>query len=93
MAHPTCALARPPNAPSFDRTALAMHARKAFDALQEAYHAASCVRWLLVHVENVPSSHRYFTRTELKALHSVIDFEVERRLQIARTATASAPMP
>jgi hypothetical protein len=36
-------------------------------------------------MENVPISQRYFTRTELKALHAVIDSEVERRLRIARS--------
>ena len=65
----------------------------ALDALLEAYNAASCVRCLLVHVENVPDSHRYFTRTELKALHAVIDSEVERRLRIVHAAMGSAPMP
>jgi hypothetical protein len=44
-------------------------------------------------VENVRESQRYFTRTELTALHAVIDSEVERRLQIARAAVESAPMP
>jgi hypothetical protein len=52
-------------------------------ALHEAYLAASCVRCLLIHVENVPESQRHFTRTELKALHAVIDSEVERRLRTA----------
>ena len=84
MAHPTCALARPPHASSF--AALPKQATDAFDALQEAYHAASCVRCLLVHVENVRKSQRYFTHTELTALHAVVDSEVERRWQIAHAA-------
>ena len=60
--------------------------RTRFDALQEAYHAASCVRCLLVHVENIGKSQRYFTHTELTALHAVVDSEVERRWQIAHAA-------
>lgn len=87
MAHPTCALARHPNVSSF--AASRMQATAAFDALHEAYHAASCVRCLLMHLENVRDSQRYFTRTELTALHAVVDSEVERRLQIARTAASS----
>ncbi len=81
MAHPTCALARLPNVPSIDRAASAMSAANVFEALREAYHAAACVRCLLVHIEDVPESQRYFTRTELKALHSVIDAEIKQRLQ------------
>ncbi len=91
MTHPTCALARSPNASSFGRTVSAMQATDVFDALQEAYHAASCVRCLLMHVENVRESQRHFTRTELTALHAVVDSEVERRWQIARVAIQSAP--
>jgi len=69
-----------------------MQTRSAVAALQEAYNAASCVRCLLIHVENVPDSQRHFTRTELKALHAVIDSEVERRFRIVRTAMGPAPV-
>lgn len=61
-----------------------MQPTRAFAALQEAYHAAACVRCLLIHVEHVPTTHRHFTRTELNALHALIDSEVQRRLRIAR---------
>ncbi len=69
-----------------------MEVTHALDALQEAYYAASCVRCMLVHLEKVPTSQRYFTRTELAALHAVIGSEVQRCLQIARSAMASAPL-
>ena len=93
MAHPTCALAHPPNAPSPDCTVPTTQAATAQDNLQEAYHAASCLRCLLVQVENVRESHRYFTRTELAALHAVVDSELERRWQIVHTAAHSTPAP
>ena len=93
MAHPTCALARPPDAPSPDCTVQATQAATALDNLQEAYLAVSCVRCLLVQIENVRESHRYFTRTELAALHAVVDSEVERRRQIAHTSAHSAEHP
>lgn len=93
MAHPTCALARSPDAPSTHRTGPPTQAAAALDNLQEAYHAASCLRCLLVQVENVRESHRCFTRTELAALHAVVDSEVERRWQIVHTAAHSTPAP
>lgn len=83
----------PPNASSFGRTVSAMQTANAFDALQEAYRAASCLRCLLVHVENVRDSQRYFTRSELTALHAVVDSQVERRWQIAHAAIHAAPTP
>jgi hypothetical protein len=48
---------------------------------------------MLVHLEDVPISQRYFTQIELTALHAVVGSEVERHLQIARSAMVSAPMP
>jgi hypothetical protein len=72
---------------------LTMQVTHALDALQEAYCAAACVRCMLVHLEDVPISQRYFTQMELTALHAVIGSEVERRLQIARSAMVSAPTP
>jgi len=42
-----------------------------------------------MHVENLRESQRYFTRTELTALHAVVDSEVERRWQIARKTLES----
>lgn len=81
----------PPTASSFGPTASAMQVTDALDALQEAYRAASCVHCLLVHMEDVRESQRYFTRSELTALHAVVDSEVERRRQIAHSAIQSAP--
>jgi hypothetical protein len=91
MTDPARAPARCPKDLSGDHAASAAQATNAFDALEEAYRAAACVRCMPVHVvENVPDSQRYFMRSELKALHAVIGSEIERRLELARSVPSGA---
>lgn len=90
MAHPTCAPARPPTSPF---AVLSRRATDAAEAVNEAYLARTCVRCLLDHAVDVPRSSRYFTDSELRALHAVIDSEIDRRLLVARAAIEASPVP
>ena len=100
MVHPTCALARLPNAPpahEHSKTPLSapivLPSTLAADlsALREAYRAIACVHNLLLHVRSPHTPERDALRSDVEALVALINTEFERRVQAAKASATSMP--
>ena len=98
MLHPTCAPARPPNAPPAGESplhgaedhlaVLSKQATAELGALSEVYRAAACVHDLLLQARGSRRDESHVRHLEVKALVALVNSEFERRMQTAKATMA-----